>query len=175
MSLYELVALFTTFNLLSFGNGPALLTMLQHHLVQETGTLTLDQFLYCYAIGRVTPGQANLYLAAVGYMLYGWVGALATVLVLQVPGYLVLPVVKGYQRFSEVQAVRGFIRGLTAASIGIICYVAFEIGSETLVTPIAVLVFLATLGLIILLRWSVLGGMLAAACGGLALKLLLAI
>lgn len=172
-SVYEVVALIMTLNLLSFGNGPALLTLLQHHLVQDTGLLSMDQFLYAYAIGRVTPGQANLYLAAIGYMLYGWLGALATVVVIQVPGYVVLPVVKGYERFRHIRAVRGFTRGLTSASIGLMFAIAYRIGRETLVSPVTWIVFAVTLLLILVLRRSTLLGMVGAAGLGLVLKFLL--
>ena len=91
------MALVLGYNLLTFGNGPVMVPLLQRHIVEERGILSLDQFLYAYALGRVTPGQANLYVAAIGYMTFGWSGALATVAAIQVPGYLVLPLVKGYR------------------------------------------------------------------------------
>ena len=66
----------------------------------------------------MTPGQNNLYLASVGYMIYGWLGAMAAIVAIQVPGYLVLPVLKGYERVRDQRAVQGFIRGLTAFRLG---------------------------------------------------------
>jgi chromate transport protein ChrA len=77
------------------------LVLLQHRLVQDSGILNLDQFLYAYALGRVTPGQNNLYLASVGYMIAGILGSLAAIIAIQIPGYLVLPVLKGYERVRE--------------------------------------------------------------------------
>jgi chromate transporter len=171
MSLAELIVLILGLNLLTFGNGPVMVPLLQRHLVENAGILTLDQFLYAYAIGRATPGQANLYVAALGYMTYGWVGALATVAAIQLPGYLTLPLLKGYERFREVRAVRGFTRGLTAVSVSLMLSVAWEIGRDTLTDAITIVVFALTLGLITLRHWNALLAMAAAGACGAALKL----
>jgi chromate transporter len=170
MSLLALITMILGYNLLTFGSGPVMVPLLQRHLVQDTGILTLDQFLYCYAIGRVTPGQANLYTAAIGYMIYGWLGALAAVAAIQLPGYLVLPVVKGYERFRDVRAVRGFTRGLTAVSVSLMFSVVWQIGRESLTDPITWAAFAVTLGLIIVRRWNALAAMAAAVLAGAALK-----
>ncbi len=106
-------------------------------------------------------------------MTYGWVGALASILAIQLPGYIMLPLVKGYERFREVRAVRGFTRGLTAVSVSLMLVVTWDIGRETLHDGITVLVFAATLGLIVVLRWNALLAMLAASSLGAALKLAL--
>lgn len=171
MSLGALAGLVLSFNLLTFGNGPVMVPLLQHHLVQDTGILTLDQFLYCYAVGRFTPGQANLYVAAIGYMTFGIGGALATLAAIMVPGYLMLPLVKGYERFSHNSAVRGAVRGLTCTSVGLVFAAAIEIGRGTLTSTVADIVFVLTLVFVLVLRWNGLVAMLAAGGAGLVLKL----
>jgi chromate transporter len=169
MSLPALVLLVLGFNLLTFGNGPVMVPLLQHHLV-ESGALTLDQFLYAYALGRATPGQANLYVAALGFMTFGWLGALATVVAIQLPGYLVLPLVRGYERFREVRAVKGFTRGLTAVSVSLMLSVTWDIGRETLTGAITIVVFVLTAGLIVGRRWNPLVALVAAGALGAALR-----
>lgn len=171
MSLLGLVTLVLGFNLLTFGNGPVMVPLLQRHLVEQGGILSLDQFLYAYALGRATPGQANLYVAALGYMTYGWAGALATIAAIQLPGYLMLPLVRGYERFRDVRAVRGFTRGLTAVSVSLMLSVTWDIGRQTLSDAITVIVFALSLGLITLRHWNALYAMLAAGAVGAALKL----
>ena len=174
MSLGQLLVVIFTYNLLTFGNGSAVLALLQHRLV-DTGVLNLDQFLYAYALGRVTPGQNNLYLASVGYMIYGWLGALAAIVAIQVPGYLVIPVLKGYERVRHQRSVQGFIRGLTAASVGLMFAVAFNIGREALTGLVPWIVFLATLALVFLAKRGLLTGMIGAAVLGVGLKFILSI
>jgi chromate transporter len=169
MSLPQLLLVILTYNLLAFGNGSALLALLQHRFVQD-GLLNLDQFLYAYALGRVTPGQNNLDLASIGYIIDGLLGACAAIIAIQVPGYLVLPVLKIYEQVRTWRSVQGFIRGLTAASVGLMFAVAFSIAREALTGVIPWVVFLATLALIFLARRGMLLGMVGAAGLGLALK-----
>jgi chromate transporter len=173
MSLPQLLLTIFAFNMLTFGNGSAVLALLQHRLV-DSHILGLDQFLYAYALGRVTPGQNNLYLASVGYMIAGILGSLAAIIAIQIPGYLVLPVLKGYERVREQRSVQGYIRGLTAASVGLMFAVAFRIGQEALTGLIPLIVFLATLALIFLAKRGLLFGMVGACGLGIALKFLIA-
>ncbi|HZT50516.1 MAG TPA: chromate transporter [Stellaceae bacterium] len=171
MSLGGLVLIVLGFNLLTFGNGPVMVPLLQRHLVEESGLLTLDQFLYAYALGRATPGQANLYVAAIAYMAFGWWGALATVLAIQLPGYLVLPLLRGYERYQGVAAVRGFTRGLTAVSVSLMLAVTWDIGRATLPDPFTWVAFALTLGLVVLRRWNPILAMLVAGAAGGAVRL----
>ena len=170
MSFPQLLLMIFTYNLLAFGNGSALLVLLQHHLVQEAGILNPDQFLYAYALGRVTPGQNNLYLASIGFMIYGWLGALASIAAIQIGGYFVLPVLKIYDRIRQWHSVQGFVRGLTAASVGLMFTVAYRVGREALLGPVPWIVFLVTLLLIFAARRGMLVGMVGAATLGLVLK-----
>jgi chromate transporter len=174
MNLGQLLLVIFTYNLLTFGNGGAVLALLQHRLV-DSGILNLDQFLYAYALGRVTPGQNNLYLASICYMIYGWLGAFAAIVAIQLPGYLVIPVLKGYERVRHQRAVQGFIRGLTASSVGLMFAVALNIGREALTGLVPWIVFLSTLALVFLAKRGLLLGMVGAAVLGLGLKFILAI
>ncbi|HXP29901.1 MAG TPA: chromate transporter [Stellaceae bacterium] len=171
MTLGRLALLVLSFNLLTFGNGPTMIPLLQRHLVIDTGVLSLDQFLYAFAVGRVTPGQANLYVAAIGYMTYGLLGAAAMMAAIQLPGYLMLPLAKSYERYRRIRAVQGLTRGLTASSVGVVLYAAFAIGRETLTSGVAWLVFALTLGFILGWRWNPLAAILAAGSIGGIVKL----
>ncbi len=91
MSLLELCVAVLIYNAMTFGNGPVMVPLLQDDLVDRRAVLSTDQLLYAFTIARVTPGQANTYVAAIGYMLHGLVGALATTAATLLPGYLMLP------------------------------------------------------------------------------------
>lgn len=154
MSLLELCAVVFTANALTFGNGPAMVPLLQANLVDRRGVLSTDQLLYAFTIARVTPGQANTYVAAIGYMLYGLPGALATTAAIQLPGYLMLPLLWGSQRLRAVRLVPAFTRGLTVASVGLIFAATLSIGRSTLTGWVSVAVFAAALAMTQLLRWN---------------------
>lgn len=172
MSLFRLVTLIFTFNLLTFGNGPAMIPLLQTELVDNTRVLTIEQLLYAFAIARVTPGQANAYVASIGYFLYGIVGAILATLVIQLPGYIMLPFMNIYERMRSTAWISDFTRGLTVASVGLIFAATLSIGTRTLTGPITWIVFAATLAMLILLKWNQMLSLLLASLLGILLRLL---
>lgn len=173
MSLTNLILQIFTFNLLTFGNGPAMIPMLQAGLVDKTGVLSLDQLLYAFAIARVTPGQANVYVASIGYFLFGITGAVLATLAIQLPGYLMLPFMKIYERMRSVAWVSNFTHGLTVASVGLIFAATLSIGTKTLVGPVTWIVFAAALGMMTLLKWNQMVSLGLAVLLGILLKLFL--
>ncbi len=80
---------------------------------------------------------------------------------------------KIYEQVRGWRSVQGFIRGLTAASVGLMFAVALNIGREALTGPVPWIVFLATLALIFLARRGMLLGMVGAAGIGVVLKFVL--
>jgi chromate transporter len=154
VSLLELCAVMFLYNAMTFGNGPVMVPLLQADLVDRRGVLSTDQLLYAFTIARVTPGQANTYVAAIGYMLYGLVGALATTAAILLPGYLMLPLLWGYERVKAVRLVPSFTRGLTVASVGLIFAAALSIGRATLTGWVSLVVFAAALAMAQLLQWN---------------------
>jgi chromate transporter len=170
MSLWHFAGLVGLFNLMTFGNGPVMVPMLQQHLVAGAGILTPDQLLYAFAIARVTPGQANTYVAAIGWMLYGWAGAILATIAIQLPGYLMLPLMRLWERFRHAARVRGFVRGLTATSVGLIFAATIEIGRDTLTGWVPVLVLALALLALEWRRWHPLAAIAGAGGVGLALR-----
>lgn len=171
MSLWKLTLAIGLFNLMTFVNGPVMIPLLQANLVEDAGVLTQEQLLYAFTVARVTPGQANSYVASVGYMLHGMPGALLATLVIMLPGYLMLAAMKGYERFRHSARVRGFTKGITATSVGLILAAVVQIGGSTLGTPVAWIVFAATIAMTQLLKWNIFVALGAAAVLGLALEL----
>jgi chromate transporter len=169
VSLEELLLTLFTFNVLTFGAGSVMIPLLQARLVDDRKVLTDDQLLYAFTIARITPGQANLYIAAIGYMLYGVVGAVLCILVIGLPSYLILPLLRGYEVIQTTRVVRGLTRGLVAASVGLILAATAEIGQRTLTNPIAWIIFPFSLVLVTVLRWHPIPSLVAASVAGILL------
>src|SRR5216684_2318277 len=140
MSLWKLTLLIALFNVMTFGNGPVMIPLLQTHLVDGARVLTEDQLLYAFTIARVTPGQANFYVASIGYMLYGMPGAIVATLVIILPGYIMIPLLRGYEYLRGSRWIEGFTNGLTFTSVGLILAAAVQISRDTLTQPVAWLV-----------------------------------
>ena len=173
MTLVQLLLQIFTANLLTFGNGPAMIPLLQTGLVDQARVLSLDQLLYAFAIARVTPGQANVYVASIGYFLFGLPGAALATLAIQLPGYMMLPFMRFYEQTRSMEWVGRFTRGLTVASVGLIFAATLSIGMRTLSGPITWTVFAVTLLLLMLLKWNQMLILLVASLLGILLKLLL--
>jgi chromate transporter len=172
VTLEGLLFLLFSANLVTFGSGRVMIPILERTLVRDTGALTLDQFLFAFTVGRITPGPANLYVASIGYMLFGLPGALLAAAVVMLPGYLIVPLGAAYRRLEHSGTMRGFSRGLTAASVGLILASTIEIGQSTLTTPLAVAVCGLTLFLLHALRWNTLAALMTGSAAGVVLALL---
>ncbi len=172
MGLLELCGLVFLYNAMTFGNGPVMVPLLEEDLVDERHVIGGDQLLYAFTLARVTPGQANTYVAAIGYMLHGVVGALATTAAIVVPGYLVLPLLSGYERVKAVRAVPAFTHGLTVASVGLIFAAIVDLAQGALTTWMSWVVFAAAVVMAQLLRWHPLIVLGVSALVGLGARLL---
>jgi chromate transporter len=170
MTLWKLALLIALFNLITFGNGPVMIPLLQTHLVEGARVLTQDQLLYVFTIARVTPGQANFYVASIGYMLYGMPGAIVATLAIILPGYVMIPLLHGFEHLRDSRWIEGFTKGLTVTSVGLILAAVVQIARGTLNQPIAWVVLIATLIMTQLLRLNIFAALAVASCLGLLLK-----
>ena len=173
MNLWRLALLIALFNIMTFGNGPVMIPLLQTHLVEGARVLTEDQLLYAFTIARVTPGQANFYVASIGYMLYGMPGAIVATLAIVLPGYIMIPLLYGFEHLRDSRWIDGFTKGLTVTSVGLILAAVIQIARSTLTQPIAWVVLIAMLLMTQLLRWNIFVALAMASCLGLLLKWLL--
>jgi chromate transport protein ChrA len=92
--------------------------------------------------------------------------------VILLPGYLMLPALRLYRRFSAAGAVRGFTRGLTSASVGLIFAAVVNIARTSLDSWIPWMVFLVTLALAQLLKLNPIISLAVAVALGLGLRFL---
>ena len=141
ISLIEFLWIIVYTNVITFGNGPVMLPLFDQSLVQNMHALTREQLLYAYSIARVTPGQVNLYIAAIGYLIFGFTGAILSSLALVIPGYLMIPMMHGYHRLKEVEIVSHLIKGITVVSIGLMLSATVSIGQSVLTGLVPWIVF----------------------------------
>jgi chromate transporter len=149
-------------NVLTFGNGTAMTAVLQNSFVQQAHVLTNEQLLYAFALARVTPGQANLYVASIGYMMFGLPGALLSMVVLALPSYLMIPLLHSYEFVRGNRYVRGLTRGLAATAVGLLLTTTWNISKDSLNAPVTWLVLGLALALLLFSRLPTLVSLLLA-------------
>lgn len=149
-----------------YGSGYVLLAFLRTELIANRGWLTERQLIDAIAAGQATPGPVFSTATFVGYLVGGPGGAVLATLGIFLPAFLFVavsaPLLKAMRRSSVLAA---FLRGVNAASIGLIAAVLFDLGRVALGWPPAWGIALLSLVLAFATRvdptWLLAGGAVA--------------
>jgi chromate transporter len=138
----------------TFGSGLAIVPFLHQGVVLEHHWLTERQFLDAVAVGIITPGPVVITAAFVGYLVSGARGSLISAVAVFLPVYLFVLFIGRYiVRYRENPALKGFVKGATAAASGAIAGAAVILGEGSIIdVPTAII---ALLSLAILWRFKV--------------------
>jgi chromate transporter len=119
-----------------YGSGYVLFAFLRTELIAHRGWLTERQLLDAIAAGQVTPGPVSSTATFVGYLLGGTPGAALATLGIFLPAFIFVAVsgpLLAVMRKSPLLAA--FLRGVNAASIGLVAAVLFDLGEAALGWP----------------------------------------
>ena len=97
-----------------FGNLPSL-----HDDLLRRGWSTERSFAESLMIGQISPGPNGLWTVCLGYLTYGFPGALLSTLAITLPPLLITLVDRFYARIQAHPAVEGFLRGMGLTLTGI--------------------------------------------------------
>ena len=165
----DLLSLFLTclkVSLITFG-GSAPLPLLRDDLVEHRGILQDEDFASALAIGLITPGPNGLFVIPVGYFVGGVAGALVAALALCVVAVSVLIVLWLHKWIAHLPATRAALRGIQAATLGLILTLGFTIVVATVHTPLDLAIAVAAFVLLAFTRLDVMLIVAGAAALGL--------
>jgi chromate transporter len=165
----DLLSLFLTclkVSLITFG-GSAPLPLLRDDLVEQRGILQDEDFASALAIGLITPGPNGLFVIPVGYFVGGVAGALVAALALCVVAVSVLIILWLHKWIAHLPATRAALRGIQAATLGLILTLGFTIVVATVHTPLDLAIAVAAFALLAFTRVDVLLIVAGAAALGL--------
>jgi len=152
--LLELGAFFVKAGAFTFGSGLAIVPFLHQGVVLNHGWLTERQFLDAVAVGIITPGPVVITAAFVGYLVAGIWGASVAAAGVFLPVYLFVLFVGRYiVRYREKPALKGFVKGATAAASGAIAGASVILAQGSIIDVKTALIGIASL--LILWRWKV--------------------
>jgi chromate transporter len=153
--------------LLVFGSGLVIVPILKTQLVDQYHWLTDRQFLDAVAIGMISPGPVVITATFVGFLLAGVPGALAATAGIFAPSVLfVLCATPLLLRYKSSPRLRGFIRGVGAAVVGVLAGTTWLIARTAVTDVLTAALCLAALAL--LARWPRLPEPAVIAAAGLA-------
>jgi chromate transporter len=152
--LLQLGTFFVIAGAFTFGSGLAIVPFLHQGVVLEHAWLNERQFLDAVAVGIITPGPVVITAAFVGYLVAGFWGSLVSALGVFLPIYLFVLFVGRYIiRYRDQPALKGFVKGATAAASGAIAGAAFLLGQGSINDIPTAIIGLVTL--LILVRFKV--------------------
>jgi chromate transporter len=148
----------------TFGSGLAIVPFLHQGVVVQHQWLNEQEFRDAVAVGIITPGPVVITAAFVGYLVAGFWGSLVSAVGVFLPVYLFVLFVGRYIiRYRELPALKGFVKGATAAASGAIAGAAVILAAGSIIDLPTALIGL--LGWLILWRFKVPEPLLVAAAG----------
>ncbi len=154
----------------AFGNGSAIIPLIQSETVDAHHWMSLSQFADGVALGQITPGPFLITATFIGYKLAGfWGGLLATFAMFSPSFAMTLAFTKVFTHVKNLAPVRGALMGVMASFVGLLAVVLLQLGGVALTTPAALALagaaFTAVRWFKIDILWVFLGGI--ALWGGL--------
>jgi chromate transporter len=126
---WQLFAFFFKTGLLVFGSGLVIVSFVKAYVVDQYHWLDNRTFLDAVAIGMISPGPVVITATFVGYMVGGFVGALAATAGIFLPS-IVLTIAGApiLMRYRNNRRVMGFVRGVTVAVVGVLAGTTYLVG-----------------------------------------------
>jgi len=174
---FSLSTLFLTFlkiGAVTYGSGYILLVFLRSDFVAQLHWLTDQQLVDAIAVGQFTPGPVFTTATFIGYLTGGLRGALLATLGIFLPSFIFVALM--YPLIPRVRhsvTARAFLDGVTAAALGLMAAVTWQVGRTAIVDVATAAMTILALGLLLRSRmnsaWLVIGGALL----GVAMKSIL--
>jgi chromate transporter len=162
--LVQILVFFTKAGAFVFGSGLAIVPFLQQGVVQQFGWLNEQQFLDAVAVAMITPGPVVITVVFIGYLVAGFLGAVAAGIGIFLPVYLftILPA-PWFGRNRDNPQLKGFVQGATAAATGALSGAVVVLAVRAIYDVPTAAIALASLA--VLWRYKVSEPILVAAAG----------
>ena len=118
----QLLWVFVKIGVLGFGGGYAMLSLIQHEVVDNYAWMTTTEFADMVAISQMTPGPISINMATyVGYTAGGFLGSLLASLALCLPSIvMVILIIKLFMNKKTGSFMGNLLKGLKPAIAGLI-------------------------------------------------------
>jgi chromate transporter len=126
-NLFSLAALMFKIDLFAFGGGFAALPLMHHEIVGVRGWMNSKTFMDGIALGQITPGPITMSTTFVGYLLYGFSGAVVATLAIFTPSFLmVILVTPFFDKLKGSPYFLGATRAIYASFVGLLCFITIK-------------------------------------------------
>jgi chromate transporter len=125
--LFDMAFLMSRIDLFAFGGGFSALPIMFNEVVHVRGWLDSLTFLDGIALGQITPGPIVITATFIGYLLYGYSGAIIATIFIFLPSFILVIALEPY--FAKLQRSRYFsraIRGILYSFVGMLLSVVIH-------------------------------------------------
>lgn len=160
---------FMKFGIVTFGGGTAMIPLLQGIVVEKYDWLTEDECIDCIAVSQALPGVIAINLATyVGYKKQGLIGAICATVGVLIPSVAVIMAAVAFlDQFGGNRFVHGALKGVSAATIGLMACAVYTISRKVLKGPFSVMLAAGAFCLITFLHWNAVWPIVIAILSGL--------
>ena len=127
MIYWQLFVSYIKIGLFGFGGGYAMLSLIQHEVVESRQWLSAAEFTDIVAISQMTPGPIGINSATyIGYTVTGGVwGAIVATFAVCLPSFVIVLLIAGtYRKFRSNTYVNDAFKGLRPVVVGLIAAAA---------------------------------------------------
>jgi chromate transporter len=146
IKLFNLATLMLKIDLFAFGGGFGSVPLMLHEIVDIRKWVDSKTFMDGIALGQVTPGPIVITATFVGYLLYGFKGALVATIAVFSPSFLILTGVTPF--FDKLKTSKYFVgatKGILATFVGLLFYATIKFASAVPWDTVRVLLVLGAL------------------------------
>ena len=148
-----LMQVFIPIGVMTFGGGLAMIPAIEHMVVIDRHWLDPKAFADTIALGQITPGPVAICATFIGYRVGGIAGALIATIAMFGPSILLTMVAgRSVTRFHGSPLVRGALRALAPAVIGMLLAATLSLGRSSVEAPLDAVVAVGTF--VLLARFS---------------------
>ncbi len=131
-NLFGLAFLMSRIDLFAFGGGFSALPIMFNEIVNVRGWLDSLTFLNGIALGQLTPGPIVITATFIGYLLYGFPGAITATIFIFLPSFILVIALEPY--FARLQrslyfnrAIRGILYSFVGLLLSVVVHFALNI------------------------------------------------
>ena len=125
--LFKLALMMLRIDLFAFGGGFASLPLMLHEIVNVKGWMDYRTFMDGVALGQVTPGPIVITATFVGYLAYGFAGAIVATTAIFTPSFLILITVTPlFDRLKTSSYFLKATKGILASFVGLLFFVTVK-------------------------------------------------
>lgn len=140
--------------LFGFGGGYAMISLIQHEVVEKQNWISSSEFTDIVAISQMTPGPIGINSATyIGYTVADsvWGSVVATIAVCLPSFILVLLISHFYNRFRKNKYVENVFKGVRPVTVGLIASAALLLmNTENFIDYISIIIFIVAF---VLVKW----------------------